>query len=943
MLKQKSYAFLLCLSLLITSCKQQHQIISDQCPLQILTTAIANQKIAKVICSNGLPLLIVSAPNQPTSGAALLVKTGSNADPVEYPGMAHFTEHCVFLGNKKYPSVSSFSHILSNHNGTRNAFTTPATTTYLFSIERSAFAEAIDQFVHLFIHPLFRQEDLDREKHAVHQEFTAHPQSDGRRIHRIQQLISPIGHPIHRFSCGNISTLSSITSEKMAEWFGKHYSPENMCAIAYTSDPLPKAIKSLSKVFSQIPVLKTYEKQKYFLPSEDISSPKQIFINKAIQPISCLEIYWHLYHPLSEISQGCYAALSRILKHEGTNSLASMLKEKQLITKIDVDLGKSSLNTKDFYIYYELTQKGEENYSQILQYTFQYLQKIQQQKIPSYCAQELSTINALEYSYSSKTELFGLLTEQILELANEDLATYPHRTLIYPEYTQKQEADLLKIIANPEQARYVISIKNPENWTNIKEHYDDIFDMTYYSKSLEKELLLCRTASSEDTMKLPEPNIFLPKDIIIPTSIISSEKTLFPFTPILKHKDDKLTFYYCEDHYYTAPKIATHLRIRTPQISRKEPQTLVNTELYCLALNEKLLELYHPATLAGLSFVSLLGGEGIDLKITGYTATAPILLKSILESISQVSISEAKFDIYKQRLLEDYEKALRACPIRAGLDELFSQTIENVYSHTKKRTLLQNLSFEQFQNFSSRLFEQIYLEVMLLGHLSHSQQQDYIAIFQDFTTTIPAYNAQPFYYQLQKEVPTFIQYNYPLTTNGMLLLLQDTSSPSFQGLVATEMLFEWLHHITFEELRTQQQLGYMVGARYRELASRPFGFFYIRSDAYSPEDLIIKTQEFISNVVQKPEMFGMSPEYFQNLKIAYINKIREPENSFEITNTILFSLAFEKPHEQFSSLNQKIAIAEAMNYKEFLVYSQAFLTEQLGQKIPVYIQGKSAT
>lgn len=933
---------LLCLSLLVTSCNKHPQVIKDKCPLKVLTSAIAHRQVAKVICRNGLPLLIISAPHLPTSGAALLVKTGNNADPEEFPGMAHFTEHSVFLGNKKYPSVNGFSNFLSSHNGTYNAFTSSATTTYIFSVERSAFKQAIDQFVHLFIHPLFRQEDLDREKHAVHQEFSSHPLSDGRRVHRIQQLISPEGHPMHRFGCGNASTLAPVTQEAMTSWFKKHYSPENVCAIVYTPEPISKAIKSLSKLFSQIPVSKQYQKQEDFLPSEDTSSLCHLYINKAVQSTSCLEVYWHLYHPLSKISQGCYAALAQMLKHEGEYSLASKLKEEQLITKIDVDIGNSSFNTKDFFICYELTQKGEQNYAQVLQYTFQYLQKIQKQGIPSYCVQELSTMNTLEYSYASKSELFDLLTKQVKELADEDLATYPYHTLVYPQHTPEEESSLLQVLADPKQARYVISAKDPSTWEGLQEHYDDIFDMTYYVKSLKEEVAQCKDLALESTMEFPKPNAFIPKDIETPP-LTTSDKTRFPFTPTLKHKDEKLTVYYCEDHYFASPKISSQLRIRTPQISRKDPQSLVNAELYCLALNEKLLELYYPATLAGLSFASYLGGEGIDIKISGYTATAPKLLNSILGSLPAFSISESKFVIYKQKLLESYEKSLRACPLRAGLDELFSQTIENVYSHREKLSLLQKLTFEQFQVFSSQLLNQVHVEAMLLGNLSDKQQEDFITKIQEFTSHISAYSAQPFYYQLQKNTPASIEYTYPLTTNGMLLWLQNPQTPSIQSLVATEILFDWLHHITFEELRTQQQLGYMVGARYRELASQPFGFFYIRSNAYSPEALISKTQEFISNVAKCPEKFEMSSKYFNSMKEAYISRLREPEYSLETANSILFSLAFEFPSEQLSIPNEKIAAAKALSYEEFLSYSQIFLAEELGKRIPVYIQGAPAT
>ncbi|MWX87345.1 insulinase family protein, partial [Francisella tularensis] len=107
--------------------------------------------------------------------------------------------------------------------------------------------------MHLFIHPLFRQEDIDREKHAVHQEFSMHLNQDLRRVHRIQQLIAPKGHPLQRFGCGNASTLAQVQAQDMHQWFHQHYHPENMIAVIHTAETLEKAIKIFPKIFAQIP------------------------------------------------------------------------------------------------------------------------------------------------------------------------------------------------------------------------------------------------------------------------------------------------------------------------------------------------------------------------------------------------------------------------------------------------------------------------------------------------------------------------------------------------------------------------------------------------------------------------------------------------------------------------------------------------------------------
>ncbi|WP_348663115.1 insulinase family protein [Chlamydia vaughanii] len=921
--------------LFLTSCNQQTRTIPDQCPLKVLTPSAAEQKIAKVLCPNGLPLLIISDPGISVSGAALTVKTGNSSDPSEFPGLAHLTEHCIFLGNKKYPDNDAFSNFLSNNNGTHNAFTSSYTTSYLFSIKSSAFLEAMDQFIHMFIQPLFRQEDLNKEKNAVHQEFAMHPTRDGRRVFRIQQLIAPQGDPINRFGCGNSDTLSQVSSQDMHKWFGRYYHPENMIAVVHTAEPIEKAIKTFSKIFAKIPTKKNHEIPSQSLCEDNLSSGR-LYIISAVEPTAALEMYWHLYDT-SPSTAGCFSALAYVVNHEGTNGLISSLKEENLITHADSGFCHTSQNTGAFSISYHLTEQGEKEYSKVIQRTFEYLHHIQKQGIPEYCLDDISTINSLEYCYSSKAELFNLLHEQVSSLVHEELSTYPYRSLVYPKYSPEQEKDLLGIVSDPYRTRYILSTKHPEHFQDEKKHHDVIFNMDYYEKSL-PDLEIYKGAISSSPMSLPPANIYIPKNVEV-LEVSKVERQQFPFLPTLAYKDSGLTFYYCDDEFYTLPKLAMNLRIRSPHISTKNIRSLIATDLYSLAINENLLKKYYLASQAGLSFATSLRGDGLSLSISGYNTTAPILLKSILSSL-KISINEERFAVHKQQLMESYQKKISACPIRAGMNKLWAHTLQDVYPFEEKLSALQTMDFSEWQEFSATMFEKIHLEAMVLGPRSEKQKQELTAILKNFSSSHFAYEASPFYYQRQEESIQNIKLNYPLSGNAMLLVLQDMRSSSMESLVATEMMFSWLHHIAFTHLRTEQQLGYVIGACYQEPLLFPSGMFYIRSDAYTPQELETKTKIFIEKVATSPEDFGMSPEYFSELRDTYIKNLTHPTSSLESMGSTLFSLAFEKPSIQFSRADEKISAARNMDYAAFRTYCQEFLNQKLRSEIPIYVHGK---
>ncbi|GFX56857.1 insulin-degrading enzyme [Trichonephila clavipes] len=61
--------------------------------------------------SNGMKIFLVSDPSTDKSAAALDVQIGSMSDPREFPGLAHFCEHMLFLGTEKYPSENDYNKL----------------------------------------------------------------------------------------------------------------------------------------------------------------------------------------------------------------------------------------------------------------------------------------------------------------------------------------------------------------------------------------------------------------------------------------------------------------------------------------------------------------------------------------------------------------------------------------------------------------------------------------------------------------------------------------------------------------------------------------------------------------------------------------------------------------------------------------------------------------
>ena len=130
---------------------------------------------------NQMKALVISDPTTDKAAASVDINVGSNANPENRLGLAHFLEHMLFLGTKKYPEAGSYQEYISNNGGSHNAYTAFENTNYYFDIKADQLEPALDRFSHFFIDPLFSEKYVDRERHAVNSEYQSKLRDDGRR------------------------------------------------------------------------------------------------------------------------------------------------------------------------------------------------------------------------------------------------------------------------------------------------------------------------------------------------------------------------------------------------------------------------------------------------------------------------------------------------------------------------------------------------------------------------------------------------------------------------------------------------------------------------------------------------------------------------------------------------------------------------------------------
>ncbi len=190
---------------------------------------------------NSLQALLISDLESDKGAASMNIQVGSNANPKDREGLAHFLEHMLFLGTEKYPEADSYQKFIDGNGGSHNAFTAYENTNYFFDIKADALPEALDRFSQFFIAPLFTPEYADRERNAVHSEFESKRLEDGRRIYVANKLAMNPEHNWTQFAVGNLETLRNDPKDPiesdLIDFFDRYYSA-NLMTLA-VSAPMP--------------------------------------------------------------------------------------------------------------------------------------------------------------------------------------------------------------------------------------------------------------------------------------------------------------------------------------------------------------------------------------------------------------------------------------------------------------------------------------------------------------------------------------------------------------------------------------------------------------------------------------------------------------------------------------------------------------------------------
>ena len=856
---------------------------------------------------NALKVLLISDPTTDKAAASMDVYTGTNNDPEDFPGLAHFLEHMLFLGTDKFPDAGDYQQFISNQAGSHNAFTAPEHTNYFFSLNPKALSPALDRFSRFFIAPTFNPDYVNREINAVHAEYQSKLRDPARlSFEATKQGLNP-KHPFTRFGAGNLDTLKKPgLLEALRAFYENEYSANRMALVVLGEESLDDLETSVRERFADVP--------NRALPSGAVNTP--LFDQKRLpfvvqsRPITESRQLTMLF-PVPDTDAFAGSATLRLIGHlighEGETSLLTYLKEAGYANGLVAGESIAMAESRSFSISVSLTPKGFANRDHIVEEIFKTIRLIEKHGIEQWQFDELKTIAEANFRFEEESDpqsLVTYLSQKLHRVPPHELFT---RGRLLNRYKPELVRDILTWLT-PEHM--LLRVTSPEVKPSETTRY---FPTPIKRFSLEKHRLTqFQTARSEPSsvVKLPQPNPFI-NDPGMPLPAV--RKATIETQPHPLFIGNGAIAYVLTENRYGQPRSDLFIRLRTP-LASFSPEATIMGDLLADAINEHLNSVSYDAALAGAGFVARASQSGISLEFSGFHNSLTPLVDRVLNALPIPLIDEATWTRLYQLKSQSLSRVQAQRPSSRLFDEMTSELMPLAYAQTELNEVLESIDRVTFHEYQKAFFSGFKTEVFLHGPVSRTDGESLIL---DWVGRLPLDENTPdveittgFW---PRERSRSYEWEHP-DQAAVLLYVDPNTDPGSR--ILNQLAGNLIEAPFYTRLRTEKQLGYITFASAFPLFNTPILAGAVQSPTVDPDDLALAIETEFRGFADMVE--SMTLEQFESQRLSLLDRVMNPPSTqTELSNAIWSAIGLRRP---FNDRMMQAQTLGALTKDQFIAY-----------------------
>ncbi len=198
------------------------------------------------VLKNGMQVVVIPNPKIPAVSHMVWYKVGSMDELRGKSGIAHFLEHLMFKGTRKYRD-GAFSRIVAHNGGRENAMTGSDYTAYFQAISKDKLPQVMELEADRMKNLILSEENVEKELQVILEERRMRTENSPRALLR-EQLDAALyqGHPYGVPVIGWMHEMENLTREDALSFYRTYYAPNNAVLVVagdVTSDEVRKLAK----------------------------------------------------------------------------------------------------------------------------------------------------------------------------------------------------------------------------------------------------------------------------------------------------------------------------------------------------------------------------------------------------------------------------------------------------------------------------------------------------------------------------------------------------------------------------------------------------------------------------------------------------------------------------------------------------------------------------
>ena len=623
---------------------------------------------------------------------------------------------------------------------------------------------------------------------------------------------------------------------------------------------------------------------------------------------------------------------SHLIGHEGPGSLLSYLKRQGWANSMGAGSEAELSDFETFQVVVDLTSKGLANLDNVVEAVFSYIRMLREEEIPKYTFDEVLNLSEIEWRFLIKGEKSNYVQSLVQAMRKYDptlIVAGPRRLALTDV---KSSTPRTSFSSNKE--RYA-TIRETQNFIS-KLTVDNMF-MTVMSKSFENNANQsekwygtaynarpipfttldkwknCFKASAVG-MAFPGKNPFIPSESGLrvkkpvkkkdEAKLRTFEERMKPISPptLIRNdgKEGRWTVHFKQDDRFGEPKAYLIFGLLTSECY-SSPKNAVLAQLYQSCAKDSLDEYTYDASLAGLFYNVQITPRGVSLTFGGYNDKLGQYATYVADKLSRdVSSVLPKSDDEFERYRDNISRGLAAFDVKQPYSHAIYYSGLTVYpsnyqyTYEKLRAALATVTLEDLTSYVKTIWSSGTGEALVQGNIDKKEALDLVNTIDDALgfKTITADKYPPRLKALRLPLiergtpPTKLTISEPNPSNK-----NSVSQFYFQSLGTSEKdhaLIELLSAIVeqpfYEDLRTEQQLGYIVSSGVKGVEETRLFSMIVQSSVASAGDLTKAISKFVDEFRAKT-LEPLDEDDFSSFVKGLIDRKTEPDKKLSQETT----------------------------------------------------------